>query len=65
MAALGFTKMWPSGNPTEPWWNHEELEITFFKAPSAGELIERLLQTGRDDGIEAIRKPILEALGLG
>lgn len=61
---LGFTPSMPTGNPSSPWWENEELDITFFGTPTCRELMEKLALHFKDEGTKSVREPILQALGL-
>ncbi|QNK01700.1 hypothetical protein [Dyella telluris] len=63
MKALGFKETWPAGNPTEPWWKHEnDLFHTFFKAPTASELFKEIAREASYRGRREVQTAIKKAL---
>ena len=59
---LGFRSFWPSGNPTEPWWEHKELDFRFSSRPTAKEIFDSFYKEGERRGRSAVQTAIKEAL---
>ena len=65
MKVLGFTSLMPRGNPTEPWWEHPNATIpTFYRIPTAKQLIDQLQKDAFDRGVKSVRTELKKTLGL-
>lgn len=60
MLALGFTENWPSGNPTEPWWDNpfEMPGVWFTQLPTVEVFWKEIEQCFRDKEKSEIRSAL-------
>ena len=64
LQAMGFTSIWPSGNPTEPWWEHDTLNLIFTERPSFQNIYDEVFTGAKKDGIRETKQAMKDALGI-